>query len=530
MQDEILKFDLPKTQSSYIKVIGVGGGGSNAVNHMYSQGITGVDFIICNTDAQSLEDSPVPTKIQLGKGGLGAGNMPQVARQAAIEKADEIKAIIEKNTQMLFITAGMGGGTGTGAAPVIAQIAKEVVLPEDDVNRILTVGIVTLPFSFEGRKRRQQAEEGIKELRKYVDSILIINNDKLREFGDLPLSKAFAKADNILTTAAKGIAEIITEKAYINIDFKDVNTVMRSSGVALMGSGIAEGENRAYKAIEQAITSPLLNDNDIKGARNILLYISSGSAEITMDEISDITDYILEESGSNADIIWGAGNDPKLGDSLMVTLIATGFEKENSFSFQNSVVQKTKHILTETAPQSEAPVAAPEPVNDDLVDFQVINKTETSTEEPLTFIFDTSVAETLTPSQTDFYPQKEQSPVAQSTDEPYLITKADESNKPEASTIASEPTEIEFEKPQQGGFLQRSRERIDKLKALSYIKTAEGLAHIEKVPAFERRNVKLNDVPHSSESEVSRYTLNDNGGETSIEIKQNNSFLHDNVD
>lgn len=264
--NEMIKFDMPKNQSSIIKVIGVGGGGSNAVNHMFRQGIKGVDFIICNTDAQAMESSPVPVKVQLGEKGLGAGSVPSVGREAAHNKKDEIREILEKNTQMLFITAGMGGGTGTGAAPVIAQVAREL--------GILTVGIVTIPFSFEGKKRRTQADEGILELKKYVDTLVIICNDKLRELcGDLKLSAAFDKADDVLTTAARGIAEIITVTGYINVDFEDVKTVMKESGKAIMGYAQAEGDNRALDAVKGALSSPLLNDNDIEGASNVLLYI-----------------------------------------------------------------------------------------------------------------------------------------------------------------------------------------------------------------------------------------------------------------
>ena len=332
MEEDILNgnngmiFDAPKEQASYIKVIGVGGGGSNAVNHMYHQGIKGVDFIVCNTDAKSLMQSPVPTKIKLGE--LGAGNKPEVAEAAARNKAEEIKEIVSNNTKMLFITAGMGGGTGTGAAPVIAEIAKQVEI-EDDVNKILVVAIVTFPLAFEGPRRKKQAEEGINELRKYVDSIIIINNDKLRDFGNMKMSEAFAKADNVLLTAAKGIAEIITVEGYVAVDFRDVNTVMANSGTALMGAGIASGEKRAMDAIESASTSVLLNDNDIAGAKNILLYFSySPEYEITMDEITDVTNYISGLTGGNTDIIWGMGPDESLGENLSITLIATGFESK----------------------------------------------------------------------------------------------------------------------------------------------------------------------------------------------------------
>ncbi len=332
MEEDILNgnngmiFDAPKEQASYIKVIGVGGGGSNAANHMYRQGIKGVDFIVCNTDEQALLQSPIPTKIKLGKSGLGAGNKPEVAEAAAREKAEEIKELISQNTKMLFITAGMGGGTGTGAAPVIAEIAKQITI-DDDVDKILVVAIVTFPLAFEGPRRKKQAEYGIEELRKHVDSILIINNDKLRDFGNMKVSEAFAKADNVLLTAAKGIAEIITVEGYVAVDFRDVNTVMANSGTALMGAGIAKGENRAIEAIELASTSVLLNDNDISGAKNILLYFSYGPEnEITMDEIEVVTNYINDLTGGETDIIWGMGPDDRISEELSITLIATGFE------------------------------------------------------------------------------------------------------------------------------------------------------------------------------------------------------------
>ena len=325
----LFTFDSPKEQSSIIKVIGVGGGGGNAVNHMYRQGIEGVDFIVCNTDMKALNASPVPNKISLGD--LGAGNKPERACKAAQDKADDIREVLSHNTKMLFITAGMGGGTGTGAAPVIAEIAKSIDLDSDDTKKILVVAIVTLPFSFEGRKRREQAQAGIKELSKHVDSIIVINNDKLRTFGDLDIDEAFGMADDVLLTAAKGIAEIITVTAKVNIDFQDVNTVMEGSGTALMGAGSGKGDGRALQAIEGATTSVLLDDSDIRGAKNVLLYFSySSEHKIRMDEIGDITDYIGEKTDGTANVIWGAGIDDNLGDELKVTLIATGFEKSQN--------------------------------------------------------------------------------------------------------------------------------------------------------------------------------------------------------
>ncbi len=319
-----MNFNLPKEDSSIIKVIGVGGGGSNAVNHMYRQGIRGVDFVICNTDQQALDMSPVPKKIALGSSlteGRGAGAQAEVGKNAAIENLDDIKAVLENNTKMVFITAGMGGGTGTGAAPIIAEAACEM--------DILTVGIVTIPFTFEGRKRKMQAEKGLEELRKHVDSVLVICNDKLRDmYGNLKLGEAFSQADDVLSIGAKGIAEIITVEGYVNVDFEDVRTVMTNSGVAIMGSATTSGQERAIKAVQQALASPLLNDNNIYGASNILLYINSGKEEVTMDEVAEITDYIQEEAGLDADVIWGNGTDENLDDKLSITVIATGFSGE----------------------------------------------------------------------------------------------------------------------------------------------------------------------------------------------------------
>src|ERR1700761_119157 len=348
-----MKFEMLKEKSSIIKVIGVGGGGGNAGNHMYKQGSTGVDFIICNTDAQALDLSPIPNKVQLGASlteGMGAGSIPEVGKNSAIENIDDIKQMLGVNTKMLFITAGMGGGTGTGASPIIAKAAREM--------DILTVGIITTPFSFEGKRRKMQAEEGMEELKKYVDSFLVISNDRLRQiFGNLTLGSAFAQADNILTTAAKGIAEIITLPGYINVDFKDVRTVMKESGVAIMGSSAAEGENRALKAVEGALSSPLLKDNEIEGARYILLNISSGITEVTMDEVTIITDYIQDEAGLAADLIWGNCIDENLGEKISVTIIATGFQTKDEREKESN----NKKIVSMLVPESEPLV---KPVNE----------------------------------------------------------------------------------------------------------------------------------------------------------------------
>ncbi|WP_281297340.1 cell division protein FtsZ [Flavobacterium limnophilum] len=336
-----ISFDLPKNQSNVIKVIGVGGGGSNAINHMFKQGIKGVDFIVCNTDSQALDNSSVPNKIQLGVNlteGLGAGANPDVGQQSAIESISDIEKMLDSNTKMVFITAGMGGGTGTGAAPVIAQLAKE--------RDILTVGIVTLPFSFEGKVRLEQAQIGINKLRKQVDSLIVINNNKLREvYGNLGFKAGFSKADEVLATASRGIAEVITHHYTQNIDLKDAKTVLANSGTAIMGSAVSSGENRAKEGIISALDSPLLNDNKITGAKNVLLLIVSGSNEITIDEIGEINDYIQVEAGHNANIIMGVGEDESLGDSISVTIIATGFDIEQQHEIVNTEPKKIIHAL-----------------------------------------------------------------------------------------------------------------------------------------------------------------------------------------
>ena len=338
-----ISFDLPKNQSNVIKVIGVGGGGSNAVNHMYSQGINGVDFVICNTDAQALQNSPIPTKIQLGvtlTEGLGAGANPEVGEQAAKESIEEIKQMLSSNSKMVFITVGMGGGTGTGAAPVIAKAARELDL--------LTIGIVTIPFSFEGKTRNEQAQKGIEKLREYVDSLVVINNNKLREvYGNLGFKAGFSKADEVLSTAARGIAEVITHHYTQNIDLRDAKTVLSNSGTAIMGSGMASGINRSEEAISKALDSPLLNDNKITGAKNVLLLIVSGTDEITIDEIGEINDYIQSEAKSNVNIIMGVGEDDSLGDSIAVTIVATGFKKDQQHEISNFEAKKIIHTLSD---------------------------------------------------------------------------------------------------------------------------------------------------------------------------------------
>jgi len=517
-----LKFNSEKNQSNIIKVLGVGGGGSNAVSYMFKQGIRDVDFIICNTDSQALDRSPVPTKIMLGKKGLGAGAIPEVGRQATLENIEDLKELLKINTSMLFITAGMGGGTGTGGAPVIAKAARELNLD------ILIVGIVTMPFMFEGRKRRQQALAGIEEMRKYVDTLLLINNDKLRElYGNLTLSQAFHQADEVLTTAAKGIAEIITVPGYVNVDFEDVKTVMRNSGKAIMGSAVAEGENRALIAIEKALSSPLLDDNDIKGADNILLYIASGTEEIKMDEVIEITDYIQNEAGQTAEILWGNGTDEKLGEKISVTIIATGFDSKNRKPEKEE--EKTKIPLYDENPEKKPFKIEPgqSPENDDQEMKLVIRKPDhapETTEKQRVYTFDFDLGKT-----TD-----NQVPEPKTT-KPEEIRLND---KEEASRV-SEPEKAFFpvrkpaedEKPlpvETGGadHQKRAQERIEKLKELSLkLKTPGGLAEMEREPAYIRKKMELKDPPPNNGQQTSRYTLTGDD-----DIRSNNSYLHDNVD
>jgi cell division protein FtsZ len=519
----MLKFDSPKNQSSIIKVLGVGGGGSNAVSHMFNQGIQGVDFFICNTDAQAMEASPVPSKIQLGSKGLGAGSLPSVGKESAIENIEDIKQILEKNTKMLFITAGMGGGTGTGAAPVIAETARSM--------GILTVGIVTIPFLFEGRKRKLQAEAGIEELRKNVDTLLVISNDKLREVhGDLKLSEAFQKADNILTIAAKGIAEIITVTGYINVDFEDVKTVMKDSGTAIMGSAVAEGENRALKAVEEALSSPLLNDNRIKGADNILLYIASGEEEeIRMSEVTEITDYIQKEAGQSAEIIWGNGKDSSLGKKISITLVATGFSADKDPGIarpSQTVVHKLLEIPKEEVKEKPRTIENITEITlirsakkDDEVkkDEPVITKSETAPAKELKVVeFNFGFNEIKKVSEVKPMVSEQKKPEERTAPKP-------------VENVVSKNTDYSIQVEQEE-IEKKSRERIKKLKDLSIkLKTPGELDEFEKTPAYVRRNVELSEVKHSSETEVSKYTLMENE-DKKIEIKPNNSFLHKSVD
>ncbi|WP_306551092.1 cell division protein FtsZ [Daejeonella sp.] len=569
-----MQFEMLKEKSSIIKVIGVGGGGGNAVNHMYRQGITGVDFIICNTDAQALELSPIPNKVQLGASlteGMGAGSMPEVGKNSAIENIDDIKTMLGSNTKMLFITAGMGGGTGTGASPIIAKAAKEM--------DILTVGIITTPFSFEGKRRKTQAEEGLEEFKKYVDSYLVISNDRLREiFGNLTLGSAFAQADNILTTAAKGIAEIITIPGYINVDFKDVRTVMKDSGVAIMGSYAAEGENRALRAVEGALASPLLKDNEIEGARYILLNISSGDKEVTMDEVSIITDFIQQEAGLAADLIWGNCSDEGLGEKISVTIIATGFQTMEEREVEKSQIRKVSLLTPELAPLVK-PVQANSfmDLKKEEINEPVLKSTEESQVDLFAGYFHSTpkveeekssdseyVRHTLTDEiSLDLAHVEKLVEFEIKTDEAIegsfegtideafegsfegTIEEAFEGSFEEAeqlvedeilAEVQAEEIPMTWNNPDEDKTdesieeqLRKSKERILRLKDLSMkLRTTNGLQELENEPAYKRKQLSLNDVPHSSESQVSRFTLSNDEGIT--EIRPNNSFLHDNVD
>jgi cell division protein FtsZ len=478
-------FDLPKEEKSIIKVIGVGGGGSNAVSHMFKQGIVGVDFAICNTDHQSMDISPVPIKIQLGPHltqGRGAGSRPQIGKQACIESIDDVRKFLEDNTKMLFVTAGMGGGTGTGAAPIIAKAAKEM--------DILTVGIITLPFTFEGRRRTRHALEGLEELKKNVDSLIVISNDKLREIhGNLALSEAFCQADNILTTAAKGIAEIITMPGYVNVDFEDVNTVMRDSGVAIMGTAIFEGEDRAQKAVNTALNTPLLEDNDIRGAQHILLNISSGNKEVTMDEIFEITEYVQEEAGYGTDLIWGNCYDDALGDKLSVTVIATGFEHGKN---ERKQTEPEKVVVSLEEEDKVQPVSEA---------FTIIHTEE---QEKATVEFD-DVQSTIEKLNRSHY----------SYEEPYV--------KNEEKERMEEARRRRMEREQ----LRREKLRSYNILNPNKLHNSETIGKMTNEPAYVRRDVKLEEIPHSSEMRTSKWTISD---DDIPEIKEDNSFLHDNVD
>ncbi len=573
-------FDLPKQRSSSIKVIGVGGGGSNAVNYMYQQGIEGVDFVICNTDAQALNNSPVPNRIQLGQStteGMGAGANPEVGEQAALESMEDIKKFLDTNTKMVFITAGMGGGTGTGAAPVIAGISKEM--------GILTVGIVTAPFYFEGKMRLEQAEKGIEKLQKNVDSLIVINNDKLRElYGNLGYKASFAKADEVLTTAAKGIAEVISKHYATNIDLRDARTVLADSGTAIMGTGIASGENKAKEAINAALDSPLLNNNKISGAQNVLLLIVSGDNEVTMDEIGIINEHIQFEAGNNANIIMGVGEDLTLGDKISVTVVATGFPTDDQV-FTGREEEKVFHRLEEEQPlvqklSSETPiqVRVKKTVDDEIVEKKV--KIEEKPQEVKFYLDEEEEKPKAKFTEENWEPQLksevqqplfseeieekskfivEEEIVAEVQDEKIveedefpqtiMFTLDDdiedeiiESVKPAFTTQTVQPEvkvevkkEVEIQKedpfdaPISQSLSQAIEERRARLKQFNYKfkntlhnKTVD---EVESVPAYKRQGLDLNEREDNSPSDF--IVSKDSNNETKI---RPNNFLHDNVD
>jgi len=629
-----ITFDLPKNQSNVIKVIGVGGGGSNAINHMFKQGIKGVDFVICNTDSQALNNSGVPNKIQLGVNlteGLGAGANPEIGEQSAVESLEDIRAMLTSNTKMVFITAGMGGGTGTGAAPIIAKMAKEM--------DILTVGIVTMPFEFEGKIRNSQAHQGIEKFRKTVDSLVIINNNKLREvYGNLGFKAGFSKADEVLSTAARGIAEVITHHYMQNIDLRDAKTVLSNSGTAIMGSSTSSGQNRAQEAITTALDSPLLNDNKITGAKNVLLLIVSGSQEITIDEIGEINDHIQAEAGYGANIIMGVGEDDSLGEAISVTIIATGFDVDQQNEITNTEVKKVVHALEDEQTMEHdlmpsEPVSAPikhqelvkeetivynleedtteieedafvamdliptseliknmdivyetvdldidendfiinevstlqvdnieiEPEQEDQTmltfDLPISNKTSLSeSEEVEVFTLEDNVNEIEVNDYIELIPVTEANEVGEmryALDDHILLEQTDkkyEGTKQEAPVeveeemvftkvtikervVTSEPEEKQdpFNSPISKTLRDRADERRQKMKAFNYKFNTSKIEEIEKEPAYKRQGVSLDDVEHSSDSHASRTTigLDDND---EVQLRSNNSYLHDNVD
>ena len=580
--ENIIDFNLPKNQSSVIKVIGVGGGGGNAINYMYENGIDGVDFAICNTDTQALEASQIPVKIQLGENltnGLGAGSNPEVGKQAAVESIDRINELLDSNTNMLFITAGMGGGTGTGAAPIIAKAARE--------KGILTVGVVTMPFETEGGRRHEHAKLGLEELRSNVDTLLVINNQKLLEVhGDLKLRQAFSKANQVLNTATKGIAEVITQHLTVNIDLSDARLVLQESGTAIMGQAEAEGENRAVEAVKNALDSPLLNDNDIYGSKHVLLKIVTGDSEedeISMNELKLITDTIQKHAGNNVNIINGVGTDPNLGPKLSVTVIATGFEVkeeakdvvigineetnlDNINNIKKKIVETPKSITDDFSQQSmfefeenydisfsDREEESEEVEDEKLMDFSVsenteLDETETVIEETISeeqservvLTLDDDIEEEEIP-ETEFSSEIEDNKeVSEESDDEVNFT-FDLSDNTDESIVNEDVTEVKEEEIQVRERVSinssdievneiASRKREEKLKNISNIlRTPSGLTNLIDEPAFKRNGINLEDVPHSSESEITNQTLS-LGEDNTVQLKQDNSFLHDNVD
>jgi cell division protein FtsZ len=533
------KFDLPAHHKSIIKVIGVGGGGSNAVNHMYNQGIKDVEFVICNTDIQALKSSPVPHKLQIGVGltqGLGCGANPETGRNAALESKEEIREFFSDGTKMVFITAGMGGGTGTGAAPVIAKIARDL--------DILTVGIVTLPFNFEGRKKIQAAKNGIAELKQFCDTVLVIVNDKLFDINDnLTMRQAFEMADNVLTTGAKSIAEIITVSSHVNVDFEDVKTVMKNSGAAVMGSAVSNGDNRALVAAEKAIYSSLLDNTDILGAKKILLSMVSGSdVELTVKELNQITSYIQEKAGDEAEVIWGEGIEAELGDSIRVTIIATGFDHtyDNDLPAQKKVYDLEKD---QTAAVPVQQTSKPE-----SREFYVYERKELEAPAPKPAeqqVYNLDGPSHNTPrqeNQTTRIENQYSSPAVQPENrvEPQYYRNAEQNEQKQLAQYNQNQIKPDSDPTSQGQFdfvndteekkrilYDQSMDRIKRLKNLNTPMDVnpDDFKNKLEVPAYLRRKVDLPEHPHSSEKKISRFNLNDDN-----ELLGNNKFLHDNVD
>lgn len=494
MPDDIMNFDLPVERSSIIKVLGIGGGGNNAVNHMFEKGIRDVNFIVCNTDHQALAKSPVPVKVQIGESlteGMGAGSQPEKGRKAALENIEEVMNALAGDTRMVFITTGMGGGTGTGAIPVIAKACREAGL--------LTIAVVTIPFKSEGKVRIRYAIDGITELKDHVDSLLVINNEKLREiYGNQGVSSAFSKADDILTTAVKGIAEIITVTGYINVDFADVETVMKDSGVAIMGMGTAAGENRAIRAIENALASPLLNSNDITGAKSILINISSGTGEheLTMDELGEITDYMYDAASDDALIIRGLSQDETLGENISVTVIATGFEANSIFTPYKHKKPKTVEILNNSG------IVPPRPIPE-------------RHEESF------SVHEKVKKSIISDFEEESQGTIDFGHGGSEEISIMKERN--------NENDNDDQEKHEETLRKVKHMQNILKKEGLSNKTMKENIDTFEDVPAYIRRNMSLASQDKASESKLSKFTLTSDDEDGPV-LRENNAYLNDNVD
>ena len=591
MEDNIdigINFDLPKNRSNVIKAIGVGGGGSNAINHMFKQGIKGVDFVICNTDAQALNNSGVPNKIQLGVNlteGLGAGANPDIGKQAALESCEDIIQMLQTNTKMVFITAGMGGGTGTGAAPIIAKMAREL--------NILTVGIVTTPFEFEGKIRNEQAQIGLENLREHVDSLIIINNNKLRDvYGNLGFKAGFSKADEVLSTASKGIAEVITHHYTQNIDLKDAKTVLSNSGTAIMGAYKSSGENRAKEAISKALESPLLNDNKIFGAKNVLLLIVSGTNEITIDEIGEINDYIQDEAGNGANIIMGVGEDNELNDSISVTVIATGFDSDQQNQISNTEPQKIIHKLEEENlfsqlhnPEHKTIPIDEQNLEENIVDEKKVeeNDLELTNSEKIVHVLEMDEYEDQNILDEDDYDfeTKESSfdDLSCTSDDNELLNGSmehknnenlvewslfekgiEEENKEDEILIDNseklkfDEGYVEFESklnnskennsiessnkkndvlPEENSISDfqklRSEERRLRMKEFNYKFNKSKINDINDEPAFKRKGIDIDEVNNSEQQNISRTSLSEDES-NEVKIRKNNSFLHDNVD